>query len=334
MTLLINELSSKSLGGTELLQQRLYNTVSVELLDKFQIWFSRFRESDYDPAKLQIFYAHDLAGDPESELLADGGWARFHKIIFVSNWQMNGYQGRYGIPPSRCEVMLNSITPIDVPEVKPAEKIKIGYWSTPHRGLAILVPVFSYLAEKYDNIELDVFSSFKLYGWEQRDEPYKALFQQCVEHPRINYHGSVSNESIRKYAAEAHIFAYPSIWPETSCLCLMEAMSARMACVHPNYGALFETAGNWTAMYPFDENLNNHAAKFQIALESAILAHEHPTIQTRLRSQKAYADVFYNWSVRASEWEMLLQQIIDSPPTIVLPVKDGESDNGYQFSTV
>lgn len=333
MTLIINELSSKALGGTELLQQRLYNTVSSELLGKFQIWFSRFREQDYDPSKLQIFYAHDLPLDPESALLANGGWKRFHKLVFVSNWQMNLYQIQYQIPPSRCEVMLNSITPIEVPEVKPAEKIKIGYWSTPHRGLNILIPVFSYLSQKYDNIELDVFSSFKLYGWDQRDEPYQELFEQCIAHPRINYHGSVDNDVIRKYAADAHIFAYPSIWPETSCLCLMEAMSARMACVHPNYGALFETAANWTAMYQFDEDLNNHAMKFQAALESAILAHEHPTIQSRLKSQKAYADVFYNWSVRASEWEMLLQQIVDSPPTTVLP-NNGESENGYQFSTV
>ena len=67
-TPLTNELSVRALGGTELMAYRLYHTVSAELLEKFQIWFSRFRQDDYDPSKLQIFYAHDLPGDPESDL--------------------------------------------------------------------------------------------------------------------------------------------------------------------------------------------------------------------------------------------------------------------------
>jgi UDP-glucose:(glucosyl)LPS alpha-1,2-glucosyltransferase len=320
---LINELSQRAMGGTELMQQRLYSTVNAELLNKFQIWFSRVRLSDYDPAKLQLYYAHDLPGDPEAEVLVNGGWAKFHKIVFVSHWQMNAYMAYYNIPPSRCEVMLNAVEVIDIPEIKSMDKLRIGYWSTPHRGLNILVPVFDYLSQKYEHIELDVFSSFKLYGWSERDKPYAELFQQCVDHPKINYHGSVSNQEIRDYAASAHILAYPSTWVETSCIVLMEAMSAGMLCVHPNLGALFETSANWTAMYQFDEDIHRHANKFHQELETAILGYDHPTVRSRLKSQKAYADVFYNWGTRAAEWELLLQQIVDTPPA-VMPMVDEE----------
>lgn len=299
------------------MQQRLYSTVDQELLSKFQIWFSRFRIADYDPSKLQIFYTHDLPGDPESEFLGDGGWKRFHKIVFVSNWQMNMYCIRYGIPMSRCMVMLNAIEPIDVPEVKSMDKLRIGYWSTPHRGLNIVVPVFDYLSKKYEHIELDVFSSFRLYGWDERDEPYLQLFQQCVDHPKINYHGAVPNDQIREYCSTAHILAYPSTWTETSCIVLMEAMSAGMLCVHPNLGALFETASNWTSMYQYNEDIQAHAHTFHQELETAILGYDHPTVRSRLQGQKAYADVFYNWSTRAAEWEMFLRQIADSPPAVI-----------------
>lgn len=328
MPALVNELSQHSLGGTELIQQRLFSTVSAELLEKFQIWFSRFRIEDYDPTKLQIFYAHDLPADPESHFLANGGWMRFHKLVFVSNWQMNLYCLQYQIPMSRCEVMLNAIEPIDIVD-KTSDVLRIGYWSTPHRGLNILVPVFDYLSKRYDNIELDVFSSFKLYGWEERDEPYQALFDACRDHPKINYHGAVHNDEIRNYAASAHILAYPSIWLETSCMVLMEAMSAQMLCVHPNYGALFETAANWTGMYQYDEDVQRHANKFHEALESAVLAYDHPSIQTRLASQKAYADVFYNWGVRAAEWEYMLQAVIDNPPAVAKPI-DASSTFTYK----
>lgn len=302
--------------------QRLYTTVDPALLDKCQIWFSRFRPIDYDPNKFQIFYAHDLPGDPEAEILANGGWARFHKIIFVSNWQMNVYCIRYNIPMSRCEVMLNAIEPIDIPAAKPMDKLRLGYWSTPHRGLNILIPVFDYLASKYNYIELDVFSSFQIYGWKDRDHPYESLFQQCRDHPKINYHGSVSNDKIREYVRDAHILAYPCTWTETSCIVLMEAMSAGMLCVHPNLGALYETGANWTGMYQFDEDPQRHANQFHQELETAILGYDHPTIRTRLQSQKAYADVFYNWGTRAAEWEFQLQQITDNPFPVLAPLEE------------
>lgn len=317
---LANELSLLSKGGTELMQRRLYSTVDSSLLDRFQIWFSRFRIADYDPTKFQIFYCHDLPGDPESNLLRDGGWKQFHKLIFVSNWQMGLYCLHYKIPPSMCEVMLNAIEPINFePEQKIIDRVRIGYWSTPHRGLNLLVPVFEYLAKKYDHVDLDVFSSFNLYGWDERDKPYQDLFQQCIDHPRINYHGTVDNQTIRDYAKTAHILAFPSTWLETSCLVLMEAMSAGMLCVHPNLGALFETAANWTSMYQFDEDPHRHAQKFQQELETAILGFDHPIIQTRLAGQKSYADVFYNWNDRASEWETLLRSIIDNPLPVTSP---------------
>ena len=305
-----NELSRNSRGGTELLAERLYASLSSELLDRFQIWFSRFRQEQFDPSKKQIMYCHDLEADPEASVLSNGGWQRFDRIIFVSTWQMQRFCEFHQIPYSRCTVLLNSINPIEFDQ-KPTDKIRIGYWSTPHRGLQILVPVFDHLCNSHADIELDVFSSFSIYGWEERDKPFQQLFDQCRDHPQINYHGSVSNDQIRSYAASAHILAYPSIWSETSCLVLMEAMSAGMLCVHPNLAALPETAANWTMMYQFDEDLYRHAHKFCEKLDQAIdLIRSDQIIKARLRSQKQYADLFYNWEFRKNEWEQLLLSLV------------------------
>jgi glycosyltransferase involved in cell wall biosynthesis len=310
-----NEVNVSAMGGTELLGSRLYNTANKELkslLDQCQIWFSRYRPEDVDNTKWQIFYAHDLPADPESQFLANGGWQKFHKIVFVSNWQMQQYVAYYDIPYSHCLVIANSIEPIDNID-KPTDKISIGYWSTPHRGLELLIPAFEFLAQKHDNIELDVFSSFKLYGWEQRDEQYKELFDKCNAHSKINYHGTVSNDEIRKYVAKAHIFAYPSIWLETSCLCLIEAMSAKLLAVHPNLGALFETSANWTMQYQFHEDKQSHANLFANNLDAAIQRYWEPGIQGRLSSAKAYADVFYNSTIRQQDWFNLLTWIVTQP---------------------
>jgi glycosyltransferase involved in cell wall biosynthesis len=182
--------------------------------------------------------------------------------------------------------------------------------------------VFAKLCEKYDNIELDVFSSFKIYGWEQRDDQYKDLFDACKNHPKINYHGSVPNAQIREALCESHIFAYPSIWLETSCIALMEAMSAGLLCVHPNYGALPETAANWTNMYNWHEDLNTHAQIFYNVLDVSIQSVIDKTQTNKLVHQKNYVDAFYSWAPRLVEWRSLLESIKHTPVDIEQPKKE------------
>jgi glycosyltransferase involved in cell wall biosynthesis len=225
---------------------------------------------------------------------------------------MQAYIQAYNIPWSKCMVLQNAIVPIDEHE-KPTDKIRLAYWATPHRGLNILVPVFQKLCEKYDNIELDVYSSFKLYGWEDQDKQFQPLFDACEADPKINYHGTVPNEELRERLKETHIFAYPSTWPETSCICLMEAMSAGLLCVHPNFAALYETGANWTNMYQWNEDPNTHASHFYAALDASIESISNEGVQSRLMSQKSYANVFYNWQLRSFQWEQFLISLLDEP---------------------
>lgn len=307
-----NTLASNAKGGTELMASELTKRISPELLDEFQIFVSRMDNVQPDPTKIRLYWCHDLAGDPAVEHFKNGGWDKFHRIIFASNWQMQSYIQMYDIPWSRCIVLQNAIEPIPVHE-KPCDVIRLAYWSTPHRGLNILVPVFTKLCEKHDNIELDVYSSFKLYGWQERDKPFEELFEQCRSHPKINYHGTVDNQTIRDNLTKTHIHAYPSIWQETSCITLMEAMSAGLVCVHPNYGALYETAAGWTVMYQWLEDLNTHAQAFYQILDMAIEHLNSDTIQSRAQSGKLYADAYYSWDARAPQWENVLRSLLNEP---------------------
>ena len=305
-----NELNQNAMGGSEIIATNIAKRINPELLKEFQIVNSRVR--NLDESKIRIFLAHDLPGDPESEFLKNGGWKKFHRMVFVSNWQMQKYIEYYGIPWSKCLVVQNAIDPIEQHE-KPKDKIKLAYWSTPHRGLNILYAVFDKLCEKYDNIELDVYSSFKIYGWEERDKQFHDLFEACKAHPKINYHGSVSNEEIREALKSTHILAYPSIWPETSCMVLMEAMSAGLVCVHPNYAALPETAANWTQMYQWHEDIQDHAHIFYGLLDQVLEHYDTEVIQSRLASQQSYANVFYSWNMRVLQWEAVLRSLLNEP---------------------
>lgn len=306
-----NETNGHSMGGTERLTMELANRIEVPLLQEFQIVSSRVRELQED--KIRIFWAHDLPNDPESKFLSDKNQRdKFHLFVFVSNWQMQKYMDRYDLPWSKCIVMLNAIDPIESHEKPDNGELNLIYYSTPHRGLNVLVPVFEKLCERYDNINLDVYSSFKLYGWEERDKEYSELFERIENHPKMTNHGTVSNEEIREALKQSHILAYPSVWPETSCMVLMEAMSAGLVCVHSNYAALYETAANWTQMYQLQESPSIHAGMFYSMLCNVIDNYKGDTIQTRIPPMQGYANIFYSWKLREQQWTSLLKSMLES----------------------
>jgi glycosyltransferase involved in cell wall biosynthesis len=288
------------------MQERLAASMPTELLSKFQIIPSRVR--DLEPDKKAILWLHDLPGDPESQHLKDPELRkRFSKIVAVSDWQMQMYNMILGVPYKESVVIKNAIHPIEIKEKSYDGTVRIIYHTTPHRGLEILVPVFEKLCERYDNIELDVFSSFSIYGWEQRDEPYRELFERCKTHPKINYHGAVSNERIREELKRSHIFAYPSIWPETSCLAAIEAMSAKNIVVCPNYAALPETCAGFANMYQWSEDSNEHANRFyQVMVATIEELTKKGLDENRLSFQKNYYDNVYSWEVRKDQWGALL----------------------------
>lgn len=307
------EMTKNAMGGTELLMTRLYKEFGDDYLSQFQVIPSRMK--DLDEKKIRVLWLHDLASDPMNDHLSNSGWKKFHKIVFVSYIQREEFIMKYNIPLSRTTVLHNAIDPIQVNiEEKPKDRLNIVYHTTPHRGLGILIPVFNKLLENRPNLFLHVFSSFKIYGWDDRDKQFEPLYDEIRKSDRMKYYGTVSNEKVREHLKDMHIFAYPSVWSETSSLCLMEAMSAGCACVHSSLGALPETAANWTMMYDFDEDINRHANVFYAVLDNMIniIEKNYPIIE--LKSQKSYADLFYSWDLRKLQWRDLFENLLREYP--------------------
>lgn len=293
--------SHSAMGGTEQMRKRLLKGVDAELFKNVAIHLSRVRQI-YDDIP-NILYAHDLSEDPENKILANEGWKQFSKFVFVSCWQRDSFIQRFGIPYSRCIVIENAIEPAENIN-KPTDKINLIYHTTPHRGLELLYPVFDALTKKAefkDRLHLDVFSSFEVYGWKQRDERYEPLFQKLRAHPNITYHGAQSNQVVRDYLAKAHYFPYPCIWKETSCIALIEAIEHGVVAIHPNLGALPETAGHNTYMYDFTEDVQEHANRFYSLLDP-ILSGDLRSFKRINKNPKHNIDRFTN------VWTSLLKE--------------------------
>ena len=302
-----------SRGGTEMIAEEIRNRVRPALLERFMIIHSRVRDWMFKDlnGRIPILVMHDTWDDPENQWMRDEKLRkRFARIIFVSHHQQATFNIGLGVPYHEGVVIQNAIVPIPAHK-KPIDCVNMIYHTTPHRGLEILVPVFEKIhKEMLANVHLDVFSSFNAYNWPTRDEPYKALFERCRVHPAITYHGFQPNEIIREALQRSHIYAYPCIWPETSCISVIEAMSAGCRVVTSSLAALPETCAGMASMYTFSENPNTSASRFCFSLAEAIQQIGRAELVGHLEIQKMIFDTAYSWEARTNQWEGLLHALI------------------------
>jgi UDP-glucose:(glucosyl)LPS alpha-1,2-glucosyltransferase len=301
-------LTVNSKGGTELMRNRLLKSIPSSMLERVAIHFSRVRDDNIQSDVPNIFYAHDLETDPESAFLATKS-DKFAAFVFVSKWQRDRYVHRFDLQSSKCFVIENCIEAdlSERPERNDDDPIRLIYHTTPHRGLELLYPAFLQLVQRYGRkVELDVFSSFSIYGWPQRDKRYEQLFERLRQHPQIRYHGARPNDEVLTALQKADIFLYPCIWLETSCLALIEAMKAGCVCIHSDYGALKETGSGVTLTFPFD---SEPALHIQYAVDKTVYAIENGFRASSVALQ--HPDLIrFNRSSYATKWVSVLDRVL------------------------
>ena len=297
--------SKDAKGGSELIYGRVKERVPDDLWNYFQIILSRIRELEDKP---KILWFQDTSKDQEVQFLKKKEERdKYERFVFPSDWSLEKFHLDLGVEYEKSVVLKNAIEPIPA-HTKPKEgPTRLTYISTPHRGLDVLIAAFR--AAKFENVELDIYSSFKIYGWEEADKDWEPLYNACKDTPNVNYHGTVSNEEIRSVLQQTHILAYPNIFQESACISVIEAMSAGCVVVCPNLAVLPETCANFAWMYGYVQDKIEHARKFSYVLRDAIDSFWEPSVQTRLAFQKQYFDMHYDIDTTAKQWEMMLETI-------------------------
>jgi UDP-glucose:(glucosyl)LPS alpha-1,2-glucosyltransferase len=299
-------------GGTEQMRGRILRNVNKDLLEKVAIHFSR--PTSVFPDVPNILYFHDLPSDPAYSNLNELK-TKFDYFVFVSCWQRDQFISKFSLPYSKCTVIHNAIEEVYFKRFKPKGIVNFIYHTTPHRGLELVYPIIDALKNHHENIHLNVYSSFSVYGWKERDRPYLDLFEKIQKHPNMTYHGAKTNEEVIEALRKSHIFLYPSIWKETSCIALIEAMTMGCFCIYPSYGALHET-GSYTSnigMYDYTEdsteNANRAAANAHYLLNKN---KEDPSFIEDLVGSSVSNTKRHTISTFARSWDAILQKVVDN----------------------
>jgi len=233
-------------------------------------------------------------------------------FIYVSHWQYNKFREHFQIPEYKSFIIKNATPKFEVKPKLTEGKIKLLYSSTPWRGLAILIKAIDILNKTRNDFELDIYSSTRIYGsqFEESEKgKFDALFDKCKGTDNVNFRGYGLNEQIRQALHDTHIYVYPSIFEETSCLAVIEAMSAGCHVVTTNYGALPETCGEFATMIEFDSSVQNLIERYAQTLNSVLDNYKNNLYKEDLELQIKYYEKYYSWNTRIAEWNNFLNYV-------------------------
>jgi len=293
-----------SFGGSENQLRLLLKYLPDESFKNINLILNNANHDLIEKDKINILWMHHFVNQKEAQNLGSKDFVqKLDYIVFNSNWNSENHIYQFKIPKNKSVVIKNAIEKIDVEE-KPKDKINLIYHTTPWRGLALLLKVFKNL--NLENVELNVCSSTIIYGKKfdaALGKNYYKIFNECKNTKNVNYLGFVNNKEIIDLLKKIHIFSYPSVWHETSCIAAIEAMAAGCEVVTTNLGALYETCSPFGTFANFDRNFDNLEKKYSKILLNSIKNFWSDENQNKLKLQRETINATYSWDIRSVEWK-------------------------------
>ena len=249
------------------------------------------------------------------------GFSRERKIwngfAFVSQWQLEQYCRTFWLAREKAHVLRNAMSPAFAERAPAQPWFRTGdapvlvYTSAPYRGLDVLLAAFPTIRAAIPGTRLRVYSGLSVTRGGPEDNQYQELHRQCLATEGVDYVGLVSQPELAEALRGAAALAYPSTYPETSCIAAMEAMAMGALVLTTQLGALPETLAGFGHMIP------PHADKQLAAKEFAAMAigalnetKNNPDAATLRRDEQiAFVRRNYSWPARALEWQNWLSQL-------------------------
>jgi glycosyltransferase involved in cell wall biosynthesis len=304
-------------GGTELQVELLYKHVDNTLLDKVQITTSVPEKIPLHPTKPNILWQQNSYDQPNlAPWFKDkDNHKKYDWYVFNSHWCYEKFRMMFDIPTHKCLVIKNAIDKIEPRKLDytKGDPVKLIYTSTPWRGLNVLLAAMQLVTNK--SVHLDVYSSTQVYGDQFKkanDDKFKELYNQAKALKNVSYIGYKPNEFIKDNLKNYHMFIYPNIWEETSCIAAIEAMAAGLYCVTTDYGALFETGAEFITYVPFEKDYIRLAHTIASVIDVAADRLGDDGVKDHLKMQIEYTNKFYSWDLRKSIWNRFLQGVINA----------------------
>ena len=291
---ILKKINKECFGGSENQLRLLLKYLPDENFKDINLVLNNTNSELLENDKINVLWMQHFVNQEEVKNLGSKDYlSKLDFIVFNSHWNFEKFVYQFKVPEDKCLVIKNAIEKIEL-QKKPKDKISLIYHTTPWRGLALLLKVFKNL--DMENVELNVCSSTEIYGKKFKNtysKKYESLFDECKNTKNINYFGFLPNEKIIKLLKKMHIYSYPSIWVETSCISAIESMGAGCEVVTTNLGALYETCTPFGTFVNFDRNFKNLEKKYFNSLYTSIKNYWSDENQEKLKLQHKTINSIY-----------------------------------------
>ena len=301
---ILKKINSECFGGSENQLKLLLKYLPDESFKDINLILNNTDHDLLEKNRVNVLWMQHFINQKEAKNLGSKDYVdKLDYIVFNSNWNFEKHVYQFKIPENKSIVIRNAIEKIDFKE-KSKDKISLIYHTTPWRGLVHLLKIFKNL--NFENVELNVCSSTKIYGKKIDSvlgKTYENIFNECKKTKNVNYFGFLENKKIIDLLSKIHIFAYPSVWPETSCIAAIESMAAGCEVVTTNLGALYETCSPFGTFVNFDRNFDNLEKEYSKVLSNSIKDYWSDKNQNKLELQRKTINKTYSWNTRSVEWK-------------------------------
>lgn len=276
-----------------------------------------WRRKSADGPRIVFWTGHNVNQRELAPLNDAGIRASCDRFVLVSEWHRTVFTSRFGVPAASTVVLRNAIAPAfeqmfstreDLERAKPGNTA-LAYTSAPFRGLSLLIDIFSELGKRDDQVVLQIYSSMAVYQ-RQDSVGLQKLYEKCRNLPRVEYSDSIAQPRLAEQLRRCHVLAYPNTFAETSCIAMMEAMSAGCLVVTSDFAALPETSAGYALLVPVAfRSLQEYANDYFQTLTSAVSKwkNNRPQLLDHLWRQVQFVNLNYTWDVRAAEWDSWLR---------------------------
>ena len=301
-------------GGTEIQFDYLRKYASQSLIDLVQITTSIPEKEPLHPLRPNILWIKNSYDQPNVApwFKKKENHNKYDWYVFNSHWTYEKFRYFFNIPDTRCAILKNGI---DYEELKLKQDfvykppLKLIYFSTPWRGLDVLLGAMEALQKEKD-IELDVYSSTILYGEafkQANDKLYTKLYDKANSLKNVNYKGYCSHKVLMAKLKDYHLNVHPSTWEETFCISAMESLAAGCMLLTTNLGALPETCAEFPIYIPYTKDKKYLGQQTAASILDAREIFKTEDTKLHLQFQQQYYYRFYNWKHLGKFWNRFLK---------------------------
>ena len=304
-------------GGTEIQYDYLRKYGDRNLLELVQITTSVPEKEPLHPLRPNILWIKNSYDQPNLApwFTKKENHKKYDWYVFNSHWTYEKYRYFFNVPDTRSVVIKNGI---DYEELKLKkdftykDPLRLVYFSTPWRGLDVLLNTMELLKDEKD-IVLDVYSSTIIYGdgFHIENEPkFLKLYEQARDLKNVNYKGYLYNNELMEKLKEYHVSVHPSTFEETFCISAMEALAAGCMLITTDLGAIPETCAEFPVYIPYSSDKKHLAVQTAESIKQAREILSARDISQSLKFQQQYYKYYYDWKVIGSFWDRFLQGTI------------------------